>query len=202
MRQSYASYCCDLCKSAKPNAVSAYFTSKQILPLQSSIVVCSVYRDLLCPWSRWSTCVWRLFVCRDHKDHTEQTALHHIRPNCHKETVCNPRKTRQGHTIPANTTHLSEYPMFDQWWANVIDGGPTLVKHWVDVSRLLTTHIPNVWPMLGQRRRRWATHMPNVWPMLGQRRRRWANIGQTLGKCVVFADDTSTQCLTNVGPTS
>ena len=31
------------------------------------------------------------------------------------------------------------------------------------------------------------THLPNVWPMLGQRRRRWANIGQTLGRCVVFA---------------
>ena len=23
--------------------------------------------------------------------------------------------------------------MFDQCWANVVDGGPTLVKHWVDV---------------------------------------------------------------------
>ena len=32
-----------------------------------------------------------------------------------------------------------------------------------------------------------TTHLPNVWPMLGQRRRRWANIGQTLGRCVVFA---------------
>ena len=29
------------------------------------------------------------------------------------------------------------YPMFDQCWANVIDGGPTLVKHQVDVSCLL-----------------------------------------------------------------
>ena len=33
--------------------------------------------------------------------------------------------------IPANTTHLS---MFDQCWPNVVDGGPGLVKHWVDVS--------------------------------------------------------------------
>ena len=24
--------------------------------------------------------------------------------------------------------------MFDQCWANVVDGGPTLAKHWVDVS--------------------------------------------------------------------
>ena len=27
--------------------------------------------------------------------------------------------------------------MFDQCWANVVDGGPTLVEHWVDVSWLL-----------------------------------------------------------------
>ena len=27
--------------------------------------------------------------------------------------------------------------MFDQCWANVVDGGPTLVKHWVYVSSLL-----------------------------------------------------------------
>ena len=35
-----------------------------------------------------------------------------------------------------------------------------------------------------------TTHRPNVWPMLGRRRRRWANIGQTLGLCVVFAGNT------------
>ena len=27
--------------------------------------------------------------------------------------------------------------MFDQCWANVVDGGPTFVKHWVDMSRLM-----------------------------------------------------------------
>ena len=27
--------------------------------------------------------------------------------------------------------------MFDQWWPTVHDVGPTLVKHWVDLSRLL-----------------------------------------------------------------
>ena len=32
-----------------------------------------------------------------------------------------------------------------------------------------------------------TTQLPDVWPMLDQRRRRWANIGQTLGRCVVFA---------------
>ena len=31
------------------------------------------------------------------------------------------------------------------------------------------------------------TNLPNVWLMLGQRRRRWSNIGQTLGKFVVVA---------------
>ena len=35
------------------------------------------------------------------------------------------------------TWHI--YLMFDQCWANVVDGGPTLVKHWVDVSCLLGT---------------------------------------------------------------
>ena len=30
-----------------------------------------------------------------------------------------------------------------------------------------------------------TTHLPNVRPMLGLRRRRWANIGQTLGRLVV-----------------
>ena len=27
--------------------------------------------------------------------------------------------------------------MLDQCWASVVDGGPTLVQHWVDVSCLL-----------------------------------------------------------------
>ena len=27
--------------------------------------------------------------------------------------------------------------MLDQCWASVVDGGPTLVKHWVDISCLL-----------------------------------------------------------------
>ena len=27
--------------------------------------------------------------------------------------------------------------MFDQCWPNVVDGGPTLLKHWVDVLCLL-----------------------------------------------------------------
>ena len=29
------------------------------------------------------------------------------------------------------------YPVFDQCWAYVVDGGPALVKHWVDVSCFL-----------------------------------------------------------------
>ena len=36
--------------------------------------------------------------------------------------------------IPANTIHD---PMLDQCWANVVDGGPTLVQHWIHVSCLL-----------------------------------------------------------------
>ena len=30
------------------------------------------------------------------------------------------------------TRHI--YLIFDQFWANVVDGGPILVKHWVEVS--------------------------------------------------------------------
>ena len=30
-------------------------------------------------------------------------------------------------------------------------------------------------------------HLPNIGPMLGQRRRRWTNIGPVLGECLVFA---------------
>ena len=33
------------------------------------------------------------------------------------------------------TRHI--YPMFDQFWASVVDSGPTLVKHWIDASCLL-----------------------------------------------------------------
>ena len=33
------------------------------------------------------------------------------------------------------TRHI--YPMFEQRWSNVVDGGPSLDKHWVDVSCLL-----------------------------------------------------------------
>ena len=58
--------------------------------------------------------------------------------------------------------------MFDQCWPTVYDNGPTLVKHWVDV---LSANM---------------THQLNVWPMLAHRLRRWPNIGQTLGRCVVF----------------
>ena len=32
-----------------------------------------------------------------------------------------------------------------------------------------------------------TTHLPNVCPMLVHRLRHWPNIGQTLGRCVVFA---------------
>ena len=35
---------------------------------------------------------------------------------------------------------------------------------------------------------RHTTNLPNVWPMSAHRRRRWADIGQTLGRRVVFLD--------------
>ena len=42
-----------------------------------------------------------------------------------------------GRALPQQTRHI--YPMFDQCWTNVVDGGPTLVKHWVDMSCFLCT---------------------------------------------------------------
>ena len=47
----------------------------------------------------------------------------------------NPYPARVVYPISRLTRNLS--PMLDQCWANVVDGGPTLVKHWVDVSCLL-----------------------------------------------------------------
>ena len=156
-------------------ALFAYFTSEQILPFAFPERCCCLFRvsgPALSLIPR-STCGWRVFVCRDHKNHTEQTVLHHLRSLVIKKQCVIPGK-HDRMTLSRQIRHI--YSMFDQWWASVVDGGPTLVKHWVDVSCLLTTH------------------PPNVCPMLGQRRRRWANISQTVGKCVVFADDTSTLC--------
>ena len=47
-----------------------------------------------------------------------------------------------------NLTRLSQQtprinPMSDQCWANVVDGGPTLVRHWVDVSCFLGIASPS-----------------------------------------------------------
>ena len=35
--------------------------------------------------------------------------------------------------ITQQTRTRDIYPMLDQCWASVVDGGPTLVQHWVDV---------------------------------------------------------------------
>ena len=79
-------------------------------------------------------------------------------------------------------------------WANGADNGPAVKYHcianmgiWLlwPVDRRgwavwTVTHYQGAYPAN-------TTHLPNVWPMLGQRRRRWANIGQILGRCSVFA---------------
>ena len=48
---------------------------------------------------------------------------------------------------PADKTHQTRhiYSMLDQCWPTVYDDGPTLVKHWVDVSCLLGGH----WSLIG-----------------------------------------------------
>ena len=56
---------------------------------------------------------------------------------------------------PQQTRHI--HPMLDQCWVDVVDGGPALVKHWVDVSCLLSwTPIPiafNICEYAGQWKR-------------------------------------------------
>ena len=53
--------------------------------------------------------------------------------------------------------------MFHQCWANVVDGGPTLVKHWVDVFCLLGRLALLMW--LG-----WISFRPSKQKTLTQRR--------------------------------
>ena len=59
---------------------------------------------------------------------------------------------------PQQTRHID--PMLEQCWADVVDGGPTLVQHWVDVlclsGRLVfATSVSKVILMSRQRRSRW-----------------------------------------------
>ena len=45
------------------------------------------------------------------------------------------------------TRHI--HPMFEQCWPTVYDGGPLLVKHWVDVSCCwVYVHVNNIWFLL------------------------------------------------------
>ena len=48
---------------------------------------------------------------------------------------CHARSSGQPQRLSQQPRHI--YTMFDQCWANVVDGGPILVKHWVDASCLL-----------------------------------------------------------------
>ena len=52
---------------------------------------------------------------------------------------------------PVSTTQQTRhtFPMFDQCWAIVVDGGPTLVRHWVDVSCFLGLFEPSNVCILG-----------------------------------------------------
>ena len=71
------------------------------------------------------------------------------------------------------TRHI--YPMFVQCWPTVYDAGPTLLKHWVDVSCLLgleaskSSNSLNGCPASARR-------LPNAGSMLGRRLRLWPNI--------------------------
>ena len=58
------------------------------------------------------------------------------------------------------------YPMFEQCWVNVVDGGPTLVKHWVEVWCLRGRYQKN-YPHSPMRAQCWAS-VCNIKPALGE----------------------------------
>ena len=46
--------------------------------------------------------------------------------------------------------------MLFEGWASVVDGGPTLIQHWIIICIPANwRHTPSSGVMLGQRRRRW-----------------------------------------------
>ena len=84
---------------------------------------------------------------------------------------------------PQKTRHI--YPLFDQCWPNVVDGGQTLVKHWVDVSCLLGLTFISLQRFLSCRRSNTRLRL-NAGLMLAHRLRRWPSISPVLGYRVVF----------------
>ena len=94
-------------------------------------------------------------------------------------------------TLPSYIVTLNDhYSVYGTWnkplmWFCFFSEHPYNVRRpqsvWEDYSimherEVCGTHIPAN-----------TTHLPNVLPMLAHRLRRWSNIGQTLGRCVVFA---------------
>ena len=51
-----------------------------------------------------------------------------------------PQIPRNGVFSTQQTRHMGL--MLEQCWANVVDGGPTLVQHWIDVLCLLGILLP------------------------------------------------------------
>ena len=104
------------------------------------------------------------------------------------QTGCIYLSTRPNLLLPHLPTQQTQDidPMLVQCWASVVDGGPTLDQHWVDVLCLLgiyQTKSRAARIYLSSKR----THWNNVGLMLGQRCRRWANVKPTLFQCVLFA---------------
>ena len=134
MRQSYASNCCDMCKSAfqSQKAFSAYFISKQILPFAFPERCCCLFRvsGPALSLNPGSTCGWRLFVCRDHKDHTEQTVLHHLRSLVMKKQCIIPGKHDRV-TLSRQIRHIYRSIQC------LTNGGPTswtVDQHWSNIG--------------------------------------------------------------------
>ena len=71
-------------------------------------------------------------------------------------------------------------PMLIWCWANVVDDGPTSNQHWVNVFLFAGITVQ----AFHQRFPANSWRPPNVYLMLGQRRRRWSSIKSTLVQCV------------------
>ena len=73
------------------------------------------------------------------------------------------------------------HPMLVQCWASVVDGGPTLNRHWVNVSSSLASNASRSLRASQQTR----DVVTDVVSMLDKRHRRWSNIETTLSHCVM-----------------
>ena len=73
----------------------------------------------------WANVVLMLFHCLRRWPNIETTLANRLVPAGHVRFLWEQPEACMA--LPQQTRHI--YPMFGQFWANVVDGGPTLVKH-------------------------------------------------------------------------